>query len=324
MFGNKFRIAFAFSAFGGFAAALYYVFLRFSKPAGPRLSGDIKRAAILVGSRQRTFCYYAPADLPPHAPLLIALHGSGETGEDFRRHTGHGFEMLAEEEKFVVVFPDGYQRHWNDCRRKASYSARRKNIEDVQFIETLIDYFAENLDINRRHVFATGHSNGAQMCFRLALEFGDQIAAIAAISANLPVPSNLECNPVGKPISVLIMNGTRDPINPYYGGEVKIFGFGNRGFVHSSEETARYFAGLAGIKQDPEVELLREKDESYWTERSTWRNNKRIEVELYKIFRGGHVVPQPYSRYPLVLGRTSEEFDGTREIWNFFKRQLSP
>ena len=105
-------------------------------------------------------------------------------------------------------------------------------------MQAIIGHFQMALDIDPREVFAVGYSNGAQMAYRLALEVPNEVRAVAAISANLPTPQNLDCRPSGQPVSVLVMNGTNDPINAYNGGTVSIFGFGNRGTVLSSEETA--------------------------------------------------------------------------------------
>jgi polyhydroxybutyrate depolymerase len=108
----------------------------------------------------------------------------------------------------------------------------------VAFVGAIIGYFQKALDIDPGQVFAAGHFNGGQMSIRLALELPDEIRAVAAISASLPTPENLDCHPSGHPVSVLVMNGTADPINPYKGGKVSIFGFGDRGTVLSSEDTA--------------------------------------------------------------------------------------
>jgi len=118
------------------------------------------------------------------------------------------------------------------------------------------------------------------MSIRLALELPDEIRAVAAISASLPTPENLDCHPSGHPVSVLVMNGTADPINPYKGGKVSIFGFGDRGTVLSSEDTARYFVALDGISTLPTTERVYRGDASSWVERSTWGAPDGLEVCL--------------------------------------------
>ena len=47
------------------------------------------------------------------------------------------------------------------------------------FVSRLIDFMVERYRVDRRRVYATGHSNGAQISYRLACELADEVAAIA-------------------------------------------------------------------------------------------------------------------------------------------------
>src|SRR5690606_32663366 len=81
---------------------------------------------------------------------------------------------------------------------------------------------------------------------RIALEQPQLLAGVAAVAASLPTADNLACQTVDGATPVLFMNGTRDPINPFNGGRVTLFGFGDRGNVRSSDQSALYFAERAG------------------------------------------------------------------------------
>jgi polyhydroxybutyrate depolymerase len=299
----------------------YVTLVRFPRPKAPRLTGRVEHGTLRVGDRTRSFGYYAPAPLPPNPPLVIAMHPSGERGDAFRWQTGYSFDRLADAHGFVVVYPDGYEGHWNTCRKVGSDSAHKLHVDDIAFVRALIDHFHSTHGIDRGRVFATGHSNGGQMSYRLALEMPDEVRAVAAISAALPVPENLDCRESGKAVPVLVMNGTRDPINPYDGGRVTIFGFSDRGDVRSSVSTATYFASLGALAASPNTERLPGEDAGLWVERSTWGSPATLEVVLDTIHGGGHVVPQGVSRYPRILGPTDSAFDGPAEIWAFFARQ---
>ncbi len=303
------------------AFAAYVTWIRFPSPKAPRLTGKIEHGTLRVGDRTRSFAYYAPAEVTAHPPLLIAMHGSGGSGDKLRWQTGYGFDRLADAHGFVVVYPDGYEGHWNNCLKAAPFSARKLHVDDIAFIRALIDHFHSTWGVDRARVFATGHSNGGQMSYRLALELPDEIRAVAAISASLAVPENLDCRESGKPVPVLIMNGTDDPINPYGGGRVSIFGLVELGCVRSSVDTAAYFASLGAISVSPVTERLPGGDDGLWVERSTWGSPGTLEVVLDTIHGGGHVVPQGVSLYPRILGRTDAAFDGPAEIWAFFARQ---
>jgi polyhydroxybutyrate depolymerase len=318
------RAGVTLAAFDVVAAASWLCCVHVQPPEAPALGGVLRRASIRVGDRERTYAFYAPPSLPDNAPLLFALHGSGGDGEQIREMTGYRFDQLAEREGFVVVYPDGFGHNWDDCRKVASYPARALHIDDVGFIRALIERFRESHHVDPARVFAMGYSNGGQMSYRLALEMPDRVLSVAAVSAGLPTPENEDCSPSGKPVSVLIMNGTVDPINPYAGGRVTFFGSGDRGTVLSSVESARYFAGLAGVTGAPSVERVGAGDASLWLERSTWGSPAAasgVEVVLDTIHGGGHTVPQAVVRYPRIVGPTYAGLDGPAEMWSFFARQ---
>jgi polyhydroxybutyrate depolymerase len=118
----------------------------------------------------------------------------------------------------------------------------------------------------------------------------------------------------------MIMNGTKDPLNPFEGGEVKFFGLFRRGKVRSSRESAQYFANLNFIRSTPETNQIQGKD-AVSVEQVLWRNDSKVEVELIAIHGGGHGIPQPYRRHPRLLGPSPNEPNGPAVIWAFFERQ---
>lgn len=89
----------------------------------PRLLGAAMRGEIRVGELDRAYLAYVPANLPKRSPLVLVLHGSFMDGAMMRADTGYQFDGLADHDGFAVVYPDGYERNWNDCRRTAAYPA---------------------------------------------------------------------------------------------------------------------------------------------------------------------------------------------------------
>jgi polyhydroxybutyrate depolymerase len=90
------------------------------------------------------------------------------------------------------------------------------------------------------------------MAFRLALEAPSRFRAVAAVAANVPSSGNFKCTPSDQGTSsVMIMNGTKDTLNPFEGGYVSFFGFLKRGKVRSSWESGQYFADLNKISTPP-------------------------------------------------------------------------
>ncbi len=284
----------------------------------PDLKGTISVNAGKIGGRERRYLVYVPPNLMPGAPLLIVLHGGGGDGPTIRQGTGFEFDMLADANGFVVVYPDGIGQGWNTCRKRVDSTARREHIDDVGFIEAIIAYEATRHGIDRGRVFATGHSFGGQMSFRLALERPNEFAGIAAVSSDLPASSDMDCTPAQVPIPTMIMNGTDDPVNPYRGGNSGRER--NGGIVMSTEATAAWFAKLNGLAGMPETIRLphREDSDPTWVEKSTWSGGGKPPVVLYTIHNGGHVVPQPYYRYPNIVGRQTKDLDAPAAIWDFF------
>ena len=301
--------------------ALFGYFVYSPDPEVPRLSGKLTKGTIEVGGRTRTYLSYVPQGLTKGAPLVVLMHGSGQNGVHLRKWTGYGFERLADERGFAIVYPDGYEGYWNACNIVGDYSANKLNIDDVGFLGALADKLVTEIGVDPGRVFATGVSRGGHMAFRLALEAPSRFRAVAAVSANVPTPENFKCKPAGEGTSsVMIMNGTKDPINPFAGGEVKLFGLLKRGKVRSSRESGQYFADLNQIAGRPQTNVTQVAD-GVQVEQVLWRNGSKVEVELVAIHGGGHGIPQPYWRYPRILGPSPREPNGPAVIWAFFERQ---
>lgn len=240
--------------------------------------------------------------------MLVVLHGSRGDGAQMRRISGYGFDRLAAQEGFLVAYPDGFEGHWNDCRKAASYSARLRDVDDVAFLRALVARLAQEYRVDPQRVYVAGYSNGGQMAFRLAAEAPGLPAAIATVAASLPTTENDACRPVERPTAALLINGTRDPINPYLGGKVSLFGFGDRGAVRSTLDSARWWAGLNGIAAPPDVAPLT-RPGPVWTERQRWQEDGHPPVELLSVHGGGHVLAQPDYRFPRILGKSDPELD---------------
>lgn len=237
-----------------------------------------------------------------------------------RQWTGYEFDELADQLGFAVLYPDGYRKNWNDCRRDASFPAKTENIDDVGFLRALVDHCRGRWGIDPARVYAFGYSSGGQMAFRLATAASPLVAAIATAGANLPPPANCSCPPDGPTARVLLVAGTQDPISPYGGGEVTLFGFGSRGTVLSAQATAEQFARRNGLVASPLATALphQRADDPTSVERLAWARGAAAWVTLYTVRGGGHVVPQPRYRFRRLLGRTTRDLDAPMEALRFF------
>lgn len=308
----------AILAAGGYT---YYIYAPL--PPEPASDTSIKYATIQVGNLERSYLLYIPANCPVNPPLVIVFHGSGDNGNKMRGRTSYEFERLADVHGFVVAYPDGYERHWNDSRIAAPYLANKLDIDDKGFVIAMIEQLQNEVKIDTNRVFAVGYSNGGQMAYRLGLEMPDHIGAIAAVAANLPTKDNSDCRPSGKPIPVLILQGTKDPLNPYNGGKVSYFGFRNRGSVLSTRASAEYFAALNDHTDEPQITQMPHLNSSDPTsvERIEWISPSKADVVMLTVHGGGHVIPQASCEYPRLLGQKTLDISAPAEIWQFFERQ---
>jgi polyhydroxybutyrate depolymerase len=295
-----------------------------------RRRGDARDHAPLVegqlawGGLDRSYHLHLPRGRDPKraAPLVLVLHGGGGTGDGMPKLTRHGFEDLADRDGWIVVYPDGVSKNWNDGREVEGSEAHTKKIDDVGFLSALIDDLVAKQGVDPKRVYATGISNGGFMSQRLGRDLSSKIAAIAPVAANLHLEADLATVP-SRAVSVLAINGTRDPLVPWEGGDVH-FLRRKRGKCRSVAETIAWWTKVDGCAKEPIVTLLEDKDPADGTRaRREVHGGGRdgSEVLLYAIEEGGHTWPGGLGYAPeLFIGKTCRDFDANEAIWEFFSR----
>ena len=265
--------------------------------------------SIRIDGNFRTFHFNKSQVSNENTSLVFVLHGSGGGGRLMAEATGK-LASLAVSENFLLVYPDGYKKFWNECRKTATSQANVENIDEVEFFESMINYFNTHYNINPRRVFAVGTSGGGHMAYKLAMTTPHKFRAITAIIANLPDDQNMDCEELKVALPVMIINGTADAVNPYNGGMMQTGNF-KAGTVRSTEKTFQYWAGLAGYDGQPSKDVLpdTDQDDGKTIERYVFKKNNKPEVVLLKVIGGKHDYPG--------------DVDVHLEAWKFFKRQLN-
>jgi len=270
---------------------------------------------------ERTYYLHIPAsyDGTEPTPLVMALHGGGGSAEKMNKLADR-FNDLADQQTFIVAYPQGVDKHWNDGREISGET----DADDVGFLSALIDHLAAEYNIDTQRVYATGISNGGLMSFRLACDLSDKITAIAPVAINLSEALVAQCSPT-EPISVLVINGTDDPLVPWEGGEIEV-GRQKRGKVLSTANTIEFWVAQNHCTPSPVItqEPDNDPDDSTQVRREIYKRcDNGTEIVLYAIEGGGHTWPGGWQYLPeWVVGKTSRDINANQIIWCFFQTHV--
>ncbi len=287
------------------------------------LRDETLQRSVSHGGLERTYRLYLPGAFGDSPGLVVALHGGTGNGKAMERLTLGGLNRLADQDSFIVAYPDGIERHWNDGRGLEQYRAQQEEVDDVGFISALIDALVEEFGVDPERVYVTGISNGGLMAQRLAIEASDKVAAIAVVA--VPMSQVLREMPAPqRPLPVLYIMGTDDPLAPWEGGDLGPAGRDSLGKVLSMSETIQYWVTRNGCSGEPNIawEPDREPEDGTRVRRESHTQcTDDAEVTLYVVEGGGHTWPGGWQYWPEEsIGKTSRDIDANAIIWEFFKR----
>jgi len=283
--------------------------------AEPLVPGDNARE-IEFNGMQRTYTVHVPPkfDLQKPTPVVLIYHGALTNRDMMSAFTG--LNKKADEAGFLAVYPNGNGEGkltfvWNAGGRG---KALDQKYDDVAFTSRLLDELGTLARLDAKRIYATGLSNGGMMCYRLAAELSDRIAAIAPVSGTMAIR---EAKP-GRPVPVLHFHGTDDKLVPVSGADARarlVIPF------KSLDETMRIWAKIDGCPDMPVVEQLPDKtDDGTTVERKTWGpGTDGAEVILYVIAGGGHTWPGR-ERPVKFLGKSTKDISANDLIWEFFEK----
>lgn len=292
--------------------------------ASATTDGNSVNGSLKHNGKERTYALFIPEKdaLPRKRPLVLVLHESGGNSKSMLKLTQGQFNKLALRKGFLVAYPDGMKRNWNEGRQAPISFAHKNGIDDVGFLRALIESLQEQFLIDEERIFIAGMSNGGMMAMRMACEMPDLIRAVAAVTASLPVDVAPMCHGMNR-TSLLLMNGTNDPILPYEGGAIVNNGR-EEGEVMSTEATVAHWLRMNGCPSHAETDLL---PDLYPEDRTTVTRfmyagcPEDVAVLLYRIEGGGHTWPggRQHVRSDRI-GRTSQDINACERIWAFFNQ----
>jgi polyhydroxybutyrate depolymerase len=284
-------------------------------------AGAVRRESLLVGDLNRDYLVYVPHGLPERdgTPVLFVFHGGG--GEAKGTMNLSKFNSIADREKFIVVYPNGVGGNWNDGRATTFSRAHRENVDDLAFFDAMLDKLSSEHPIDGRRVFATGISNGGIFSHYLAANRSQKIAAIAPVVGGIAEPFDQMFKPSAA-VSVLIIQGTDDPLVPYAGGKIAGRTAIDRGSVIDTDKAVRLWVQTNGCKDDPVIETLPDRDpnDGCRVKVNRWSDGKGgSEVWLYRVENGGHTWPGGAQYLPRgLIGRVTNDID-SQSIWEFLE-----
>lgn len=216
--------------------------------AAGALAQQLVPQSLESGGITRTYLLYTPPGIQANRPVpaVLVLHGAGGTGERLAKAVQ--FHELAVKKGFLVIYPDGFERHWNDGRGLPEWTSHVRNIDDIAFFSALIDRLIARHQADPNRIFVTGISNGGLMTHRVGCELAGKVAAIAPVVRTFTVKMAASCRP-SRPVPALMFFGTADRLVPFEGGEQKMGGTSTP--VLSARQTIDKWAALDGCTPPP-------------------------------------------------------------------------
>lgn len=268
------------------------------------------------GGVDRTFLLHEPASPGAEAlpTLLLVFHGRYGTAAGLEAQSG--FSELADREGFIAVYPQGEGRRWDDGRSGGS-------MDDVNFVCAILDTLDSLSPYDHGRVFATGMSNGAFFCNWLAGNRPDLVLAIAPVAGGMADPWPGGFDPAGS-VSVLMVNGTADPLVPWGGGAIG-YEDGRRGqgsmipvmdaFLLWGDEN-----GCTGPMDSLDMPDIDPSDGCTCTRFDLQPGEGGSRVGLIRVEGGGHTWPGlDDGLRDRLTGATCMDFPSPEVIWEFFE-----
>lgn len=296
---------------------------RTAQPLGP---GDAE-LTLTHGGRRRSYLVHVPpartgANTP--RPVLVAFHGGGGNAKGFKDYAG--LDTVSDREGFVVVYPNGTGPLRSllltfNAGNACCGSALRQDVDDVGFAVAVLDDLDRRLDVDRDRVYATGHSNGAIMTYRLAAERADLIAAIAPVAGAM----SLDAFAPSHPVPVMHIHSVDDPRALYDGGVGPPFPGTNNRVTHAPVDAglAKWIARNHCAPEAATVESRRGEPQSDNAGQTATRLAygpcmTGADVGLWKLTGVGHGWPGGESGSPeRLIGPRTTLLNAADEVWAF-------
>lgn len=251
----------------------------------------------------RDYILYVPSGYNAGTPTPLVINMHGYTSNASQQMLYADFNSDADTAGYIVVYPNGINNAWNSGFNFPYESG----VDDVGFLNALIDTIANDYNIDECRIHATGMSNGGYMSYRLACELYDRIASIASVTGSMSVGMTTHCD-ITRPVAVMQIHGTADPTVPYNGGTGST----------SVEENLQYWKNKNSCQGDSVVTNLPDIVSDGTTVTKIYQGNcaESTEVIIFRVNNGGHTWPDAV----IDIGTTTKDINANSEIIQFFNK----
>lgn len=244
-------------------------------------------------------------------PLVFNFHPYGFDAQWQITYTR--LQVFADTLGYIIVYPNAVE-NWNSgISDHSSYPT--PDVDDVGFINALIDTLNNHYSIDLERIYACGFSNGGFMSLRLACELSHRIAAIASVGGSLPISIANNCDPT-RTVPVLMVNGTDDLSLP----------IGGNSDWYSVDQTVNLWIGHNNCLETSSV-FIDDLDpaDGCTVEKISYTDcDYNCNVLYYKVHGGGHTWPGGNTE-KWISGNTNMDVNANYEILKFFNEaQLTP
>jgi len=258
----------------------------------------------------RQYIYYEPAELNEQMPLVFVMHGFTGDASNIRNYSA--MNQFADQYGFAVCYPRGTVDSSGDRFWNVGYAFHQnETVDDVGFLTELAVYLQETHELNPDYTFATGMSNGGEMCYMLACQAYDTFKAVAPVAGMILQDILDECDG-SPPIPLFEIHGSQDSVTPLSGDPNNNDGWGA---YPSIPFTIDYFAEKNECTT-VETETLPDTDPSdgsFVVSEKHLNGINNNEVWYYEVVGGGHDWPGAWGNM---------DIDAGEEAWLFFQNYV--
>ena len=180
--------------------------------ASPAGTAVVANCALPPGLVARSCAIITPPSVTAgeKLPVVVLLPGLGAGPVEIQ---GVGdWRRAVVDRRFMLVSPQGVADSWN--AGSCCGIARGAGVDDVDYLNRLIDEVSARSDVDPKRIFMAGFSNGGMMTYRYVCAHGDRLAAAASVAGTKVI----SCAPP-HPVPMLHIHGTGDQVVPYGGGQ---------------------------------------------------------------------------------------------------------